>query len=1154
MKQILLLALILFSIFKVNGQSPCATDEYDAYLKRTNPTYATERQKMEQEIYSILKNKQNNPNARIGANDCQQTGGVFTIPVVVHVIHKGEAIGTGTNISDAQIISAINGMNEKWRKITGDGIDLEIQFALSVRDTNNNATNGIIRYDGRVFPNYLTNGIYYNNSTIGASESDIIDSTVWDRSKYLNIWVADIRGAGGWASLGSNYTFFVSYNISSGTLAHEMGHTFLLNHTFKGDGSLLSSSTQCPINNDCLLDGDGVCDTPPHRVEDCSTTTCASSGDLQNSFKNYMSYCGTTTRFTQGQKDRVRSTLYRDNFWNLVMSDALIPINTIPLEVGIVSIVNFLDEPICNNFVPRVKIKNIGTTTITNLKITTYVDGVLYGINTLSTNLIKNAINIYSLDAINFQMQGKHSISFMLTQMNSSTTDYSSLNNQICKDILVRNDITNGFCLDFENINNLGIINSIDSFIAPRISTVTGCNSVGTKAISYLSFNENKTNFSDDFYLPYFSIANAYKVYFSFDRSYKQGFKNTNPTLTFGFYNNCDSATFANGWGFNSNLATVTGYDSINAWKPSQCSHWKRDSVDLGIFGGITTDEVLIKVSIRSSYNSQKVPQNLYLDNFCIHKKYRILMDGYAPGFSLTFANGNSIYNEGDSVIVTANQLFTSCYIFKSWTENGIVVSTNPQYKFIATSNRSLHANFERKTIQLQLSVNPLNAGIVTGGGTYNCDTSIIIKARSNYGYTFYLWVDSIGSLFALDSNQTISINQDTPKKVVAWFNPINFPINYNYQPTGVISHDSRPYNSLYTVRADTNYRCYQFTNWTENGNVVSTNPTYTFTVTGPRNLVANFVKKQYSVSVLSNDIANGTVTGSGTYGCDTTITMIATPTSCYTFTKWTENGSTISTNATYSFTVTANRNLVANFTKKQYVVSVSLDNVGNGTVTGNGTYGCDTTTNVTATPASCYNFTKWTENGITVSTNANYTFTVTYSRNLLAMFEPKRYNITLVANPTNGGTVAGAGNFVCDSSLTVKAKVKMGYKFTNWTEGSTVVSTDSNYTFLISGVRSLKANFSLVTGIKQSTINEISKVYPNPANDILQVEIRSKQNTLLTLNIIDMKGSLLETKTLTNTKGTFNTSFDVSKLSKGNYILNLYDEEGIASYKFVVQ
>ena len=84
-------------MFKVNAQSQCATDEYDTFLKRTNPTYAAERQKMEQQIYSILKNKQNNPNARIMQYDCQPSG-VFTIPVVVHVIHKGEAIGTGFNM------------------------------------------------------------------------------------------------------------------------------------------------------------------------------------------------------------------------------------------------------------------------------------------------------------------------------------------------------------------------------------------------------------------------------------------------------------------------------------------------------------------------------------------------------------------------------------------------------------------------------------------------------------------------------------------------------------------------------------------------------------------------------------------------------------------------------------------------------------------------------------------------------------------------------------------------------------------------------------------------------------------------------------------------------------------------------------------------
>ncbi|MBL0080204.1 MAG: T9SS type A sorting domain-containing protein [Bacteroidetes bacterium] len=244
---------------------------------------------------------------------------------------------------------------------------------------------------------------------------------------------------------------------------------------------------------------------------------------------------------------------------------------------------------------------------------------------------------------------------------------------------------------------------------------------------------------------------------------------------------------------------------------------------------------------------------------------------------------------------------------------------------------------------------------------------------------------------------------------------------------------------------------------------------------------------------------------------------------------------------------------MVANFEKNRFTVAVLSNNISIGTVTGNGTYGCDTIATVIATPTSCYNFTKWTENGSTVSTNANYSFTVNNNRTLTAIFEPKRFNIALLANPTNGGTALGAGNFPCNSVLTVKAKIKTGYEFINWTEGSTIVSTDSNYTFLVSKDRNLKANFRLTTGIKQTTINEISKVYPNPANDVLLVEIRSKQNTSLTLNIIDMKGSLIESKTISNSKGTTETLFDVRKLSKGNYIINLYDEEGMASYKFVV-
>ena len=1028
MKQILLLAFILFSIFNVNAQSQCATDEYDAFLKRTNPTYAAERQKMEQQIYSILKNKQNNPNARIGANDCQPSG-VFTIPVVVHVIHKGEAIGTGTNISDAQIQNAIQGMNQQWRRITGDGVDMEIQFVLAVRDTNNNSTNGITRHDGRIFPRYVTNGIYSADTTTGANENTVINQTYWDRSKYINIWVADIRGAGGWASLFGNYTFFVHYNSGSSTYSHEMGHTFSLHHTFAGDGSGsgTGNSTQCPVNNDCLLDGDWICDTPPHKKTECSSSTCTSNGTLDNSFKNYMSYCGTRTRFTQGQKDRVKENFY-NYYISLIYSTALIPITT-PLEVGIVSIENNLDEPICNNFIPKIKIKNSGTTTITNLKIASYVDGALYNTKTISTNLQRNVINTFNLNAIVFNSVGQHNLKFVISEMNGSTTDFQELNNQVCKDILVRTAITSSMCLNFEDSSMNNILRPTNTNFSPQIVNVVGCNTSGSKALGYLSFNGNKNSYKDYFYLPYLKMDSAYLVYLKYNYSYKKGNKyieyNEDPYVYFEFISACDSSVLSEYTHQLYSAITVEGYDSINPWYPSACNDWSEDIFDLRYKIG-SNEDVLIKVNIHADITDKQRPyQNLFFDNFCIKKYYKIDVNSnidyvgiYDMSFSHNTTEGIGVYLGTDTVTVVApNKVYYRgrCFVtFKHWELNGQIISTNP----------SLFININSKNYSLKAIY----------------DTSI----------------------YKID--------------IISVYNP---PLSYL---PDTIHSDGCASEIFYASSNNLYYGCYEFKNWTINGNIVSTNQNYQFVVSNNTQLVANFERVKRNIILNSNNQYGGTILGGGLYYGGTNITITATPNSCYKFLYWLDNS--------------------AHF---QQSLSIQVPCLGDATYT--------------------------------------------------AYFEPKyRYNIILTPNPTNGGIVTGAGNFACDSTLTVKAKVKTGYKFTNWTEGSTIVSTDSNYTFLVSGARNLKANFSIITGIKQTTINEISKIYPNPADDILQVEIRSKQNTSLTLNIIDMKGSLLETKTLTNTKGIFNTSFDVSKLSKGNYIINLYDEEGMASYKFVVQ
>src|SRR5690606_18610552 len=116
----------------------------------------------------------------------------------------------------------------------------------------------------------------------------------------------------------------------------------------------------------------------------------------------------------------------------------------------------------------------------------------------------------------------------------------------------------------------------------------------------------------------------------------------------------------------------------------------------------------------------------------------------------------------------------------------------------------------------------------------------------------------------------------------------------------------------------------YQFVNWTENGIQVSTNPTYTFTCTsGNRTSVANFTPVVYTITAAASPTAGGSTTGGGPYNHGSTATVVATANSGYQFTNWTEGGSTVSTNASYSFTVTSDRSLVANFTQTpvQYTI-----------------------------------------------------------------------------------------------------------------------------------------------------------------------------------------------------------------------------------------
>ena len=159
LKPLLLLLLFLSSINFINSQE-CGFDN-DLEKRRQDPNYIQQELQFEEKIqkYMSPENMQN-----------RMAAGVLTVPVVVHVLHLGETVGSGTNISDAQIQSSIDNLNDFYRGLTvASPIDFEIQFALAQRDPSCNVTTGINRIDASGVPNYSASGVSFLGA--GADET-----------------------------------------------------------------------------------------------------------------------------------------------------------------------------------------------------------------------------------------------------------------------------------------------------------------------------------------------------------------------------------------------------------------------------------------------------------------------------------------------------------------------------------------------------------------------------------------------------------------------------------------------------------------------------------------------------------------------------------------------------------------------------------------------------------------------------------------------------------------------------------------------------------------------------------------------------------------------------------------------------------------------
>ncbi|MCA6365388.1 MAG: T9SS type A sorting domain-containing protein [Bacteroidetes bacterium] len=333
MKKVLLPLLSVGLCASLQAQTPqrCSSHEYHQHQLAQHPEMADN----EAEINRAAEHFAN--------NNSQPTRAVVTIPVIFHVVYENAS----ENISSNRILEQLQVLNEDYRKLNADRVnvpsawqslaaDCEIQFCLAKRTPSNTWTDGINRVSTTVSSFDIFSDDVKSASTGGVN--------VWDRTKYLNIWVCDLGGGilgyaqfpGGPAAtdgvvLDYRYTgktgASAPYNKGR-TATHEVGHWLGLYHIWGDDGGACSGSDQVSDTPNQGGENYGCFNVGQSVTDNCTATA---PGVM---WLNYMDYTDDACMymFTTGQKTRMWSVLNGSRS-SLLTSNSCTPVGIEELNV-----------------------------------------------------------------------------------------------------------------------------------------------------------------------------------------------------------------------------------------------------------------------------------------------------------------------------------------------------------------------------------------------------------------------------------------------------------------------------------------------------------------------------------------------------------------------------------------------------------------------------------------------------------------------------------------------------------------------------------------------------------------------------------------------------------------------------------------------------
>lgn len=533
----------------------CGTDHATEILKQRFPDQAHQWEDFHERVIPAL--------VASAPSDQRSAAPVLRVPVVIHIIHNGEAIGSGANISAAQVQAQLDILNEdfaaqnanfnqtpsQWTNAIGSP---DIQFCLATVDPSGNPSNGITRHQ------FTITGTNTSDSNI---EDEIKPATAWDSNLYYNIWTLAIPGTSanggtvGYAYLPNQFTIGSDFDgtvvdwrwfggpgfSQSGykTLTHETGHYLGLPHTFN--------------DTDCGGD-DNIEDTPNISAATASlipSLSCSnnnfptgpSSCGNEHMYVNYMDYVNSDycyTSFTEGQIAVMRGVLEGTRPFNYGSRLSLVNNNSVACSaaannIGITQVTAPATGTTCQNGVitPTVTVGNFGTEAITTFSVS-------YQINNNPVNTSNFVDNVPSGSTVTVTLpaytppNGNYTFSVFTSNPNGTNDDDTSNDTTSFSTEVVTPRVL-PFTEDFTNINvnptpqGSYVFNPDSDNFAWEHHPVSANGTTGGSILfdNYAGDNANNPfGTIDAFITPIFDLSNSTGTSLNFDVAYARYFGN----------------------------------------------------------------------------------------------------------------------------------------------------------------------------------------------------------------------------------------------------------------------------------------------------------------------------------------------------------------------------------------------------------------------------------------------------------------------------------------------------------------------------------------------------------------------------------------------------------------------------------------------------